>query len=156
MTRALAVLAVLLLSACGSAVGTGAGSGSLPSDVGGLGVDCGQGGHLAERIGTDSRDYSPGQTITISLTATNTSSAACAYPFGCSPAVEVDNAAGVAAWRTGRVVQPCAMLVRLMMPGESASTEVKVDSALSPGVYSATGAGRPLQDQLGRSYFRVG
>ena len=151
------MLALLLLAACGSAgPGTGSGSGPLPSDIGGLGQDCGQGGHLAEQISTDSRAYPPGATITVTLTATNTSPAPCAYPFGCFPAIEVDNAAGASVWRTGRTVQPCAMLVRLMMPGESASAQVKVDTSLAPGVYSVTGPEKAARDALGRSYFRIG
>jgi len=154
MTRAITVLALLLLTGCGS-VGAGGGSGPLPSDVGGLGQDCGQGGHLAERISTDSRSYASGAIITVTLTATNTSSAACAAPFGCFPAVEVDNLAGTAVWRTPRVVRPCALLVRLLPPGESVSDAVKVDARLAAGVYSVTGPGKPLQDALGRSYFRV-
>src|SRR5207248_3451264 len=138
MTRAITVLALLLLTGCGS-VGAGGGSGPLPSDVGGLGQDCGQGGHLAERISTDSRSYASGAIITVTLTATNTSSAACAAPFGCFPAVEVDNLAGTAVWRTPRAVRPGAPRSRLLPPVEAAGTPGRVAAGRGAGASGVPG-----------------
>ncbi|HVD01391.1 MAG TPA: hypothetical protein VNG93_09645 [Candidatus Dormibacteraeota bacterium] len=153
MRKAISLLALVLLTACGSV--SAGGSGALPADVGGLGQDCGQGGHLAEQISTDARSYSMGAPITVTLTATNTSAAPCASPFGCFQAIEVDSEAGTAVWQTPKVARPCPFLVRLLSPGETASAQVKVDAQLGAGVYSVTGPGKPLQDELGRSYFRV-
>jgi hypothetical protein len=148
--------AAFLLVACGSATGSGCGS-AVPSDVGGLGTACGTAGHLAERIATDLRNFSPGALITITVTATNTGSEPCGAPTACPPLpVVVEDSSGKQVWTPPNVRQVCPALARLLLPGESIAYTATTDGlSLPTGVYSTTGARPDTVNAYGRSYFTV-
>jgi hypothetical protein len=154
--RIAVVIVALLLVACGSTAGTGCAS-PLPSDVGGLGTDCGTAGHLAERIATDLRTYSPGAPITITVTATNTSSEPCGAPTACPPLpVVVEDSSGRQVWSPPNLRQVCPALARLLLPGESVAYVAKTDGlSLPAGIYSTTGARPDTANAYGRTYFSV-
>ena len=146
----------LLLVACGSTAGTGCVS-PLPSDVGGLGASCATAGHLAERIATDLRTYSSGAPITITVTATNTSSEPCGAPTACPPLpVVIEDSSGRQVWSPPNLRQVCPALARLLLPGESVAYAAKTDGlTLATGVYSTTGTRPDTVDAYGRTYFSV-
>jgi hypothetical protein len=153
--RILVALAAILLTACGSTGSAGCGS-ALPDDVGGLGQSCGVAGHLAERIATDLRNYSPGTPIVITVTATNTSSEGCAAPTACPPLpVVIDDANGRQVWTTPNLRQVCTALARLLNPGESVAYTAKTEGLTLPvGTYSTTG-NQANAGAYGRSYFTI-
>lgn len=146
----------LVLVACGSNAGTGCAS-PLPSDVGGLGASCGTAGHLAERIATDLRTYSPGALITVTVTATNTSTEPCGAPTACPPLpVVIEDSSGKQVWSPPNLRQVCPALARLLLPGESVAYTAKTDGlSLPTGVYSTTGTRPDAVDAYGRTYFSV-
>jgi hypothetical protein len=146
----------LLLVACGSTAGTGCAT-PLPGDVGGLGTSCGTAGHLAERISTDLRTYSRGALITITVTATNTSSEGCAAPTACPPLpVAIEDANGRQVWAPPNLRQVCPAMARLLSPGESVAYTAKTDGlTLSTGTYSTTGTRPDTVNAYGRTYFSV-
>ena len=155
--RTTALLAVLFLAACGSATGGAPCSTPPPADVAGQGQDCGAGGHLTESITTDARTYSPGAPITITVTATNSSTGECAALTACPPLdVRVYDAGGKQVWSSERPGVACPAMVRLLGPGESVSYPVTTSGVqLKVGVYSATGPRPDTVVQYGRAYFSV-
>jgi hypothetical protein len=148
-------LAALLLAACGS-TGADVCASPLPADVAGQGRACGAGGHLAERITTDQRTYTPGSAIVITVTATNDSKEGCAAPTACPPLrVVVDDGNGTQIWTTPNVRAVCPALARLLGPGESVSyPQTATGLNLPAGAFSVSG---PAQDAAayGRSYFAI-
>jgi hypothetical protein len=151
-----ALLAALLLTACGAATGGAPCSSSIPSDVAGAGQPCPLGGKLAEVIRTDNRTYAPGASITITVTATNQSSGGCAAPTACPPLpIAIYDASGKQVWAPPQLGRACPAMVRLLSPGETVSYPVTVSGVtLGTGVYSA--GGRANQAAMyGRYYFTV-
>ena len=140
--------------------GPGAGTGGgrpLPSGGGGLGAGGGGDGHLAERIATDLRTYSPGSLLTITITATNTSSEPCGAPTACPPLpVVIEDSSGKQVWSPPNLRQVCPALARLLLPGESVAYTAKTDGlTLATGVYSTTGTREDTVNAYGRTYFSV-
>jgi hypothetical protein len=144
-----------LLVACGSATGGTGCPSQLPHDAGGVGADCGTGGHLAERISTDSRTYAPGAPITVTVSVTNDSSSPCGAPTACPPVpVVIEDSAGHQVWATPQLGRPCPALARLLSPGESVSYPQTITTTLRSGAYSVTGT-KENAAAYGRSYFGV-
>jgi hypothetical protein len=154
--RILVATAAVLLTACGSTGSTVCGS-PVPAAVAGQGQACGNAGHLSEKIATDLTTYSPGSTIVVTVTATNTSTEGCAVPTACPPLrVVIDDSSGKQAWTTPNVRQVCTAMARLLRPGESVSYTMKTDGLTLPvGIYSTSGPQPDIATAYGRSYFAV-
>jgi hypothetical protein len=150
--------AALLLAACGSAAGGC--PASLPADVAASPGNC-----LQMAVVPGARAYAPGMDkITFTVTAMNISSQPCAgsSELVCGgPSLSVQDSGGKVVWNRQRPQVPCPLLIRLLEPGESMSTQVEWTSpGIGVGLYSVTGgvaskvvAGTATD--FGRSYFSV-
>ena len=113
------LLFAILLCACGS---TQAGCPTLQADTSAT-TGC-----LRYAIASDSRHYAPNPAqITFVVSATNVSASACAgsSELICGgPALKVLDGAGHEVWTRRQPPVACAMMVRLLSPGESMSKSV--------------------------------
>ena len=150
--RLLPALVALLLAACGATTGVPVCSGPLPADRAGVTSGC-----LGYKILPDAQTYPQGAgAITFRVTATNVSTQPCGGPSNLScggPSLSVSAANGRQVWARTPPIVACPMLIRLLQPGESMSTQVIWKSPnLALGVYWVEATAGP---DLGRSYFLV-
>jgi hypothetical protein len=133
--RFLLLAALITVVACGSAPGNGCAR--PPAATAGTPVNC-IGGSLA----TDAPTYSPGATVTIRETATNTCMTPVAVPVACgAPLLTATASDGRIVWRTIQMGIACPALARLMQPGESVTYTQSWPTASDtpPGVYKISG-----------------
>ncbi|MDQ6692016.1 MAG: hypothetical protein M3Z13_04530, partial [Candidatus Dormibacteraeota bacterium] len=112
---------------------------------------------LTMSLQTDRDSYSPGQKLSVTVTGTNNTSAACggARELVCGgPALAIRDASGTAVFTRQPPVRVCPMLIRLLQPGETQQMTVAIElPALAPGIYSLVAA--PGAEALGSHYFRI-